>query len=158
MRGDGRTAVAPADFVDVEPWYLGEAAPERVACHDEVEVERDEQAHEFGDGPVVDLGERVVQEDEAQGSAVVAEAGEVAVGGGEQGDVGDEAGFTLGELGAAGEAPLLAVVGAEDGDGDLMPLPVVEGSSEVGRVAAARVRQERWPTSVLWPGARSLPG
>src|SRR6266496_1844145 len=132
-------AVAAPDFVDVESWDLREAAPQGVASHHEVEIERDEQTHEFGQGAVVDLGERVIAEDDAQRPAIVAEAGEVAVSSGEQGHVGDEADLSLGELGAPGQATLLVYFRSEDGDGDLVPLAVVQGGGEVDGVPATRI-------------------
>jgi hypothetical protein len=110
-----------------------------MAGHDEVQVESDQQAHQFGHCALVHLGERIIEQDQPQRPVVVAQARQVAVGGGEQRHVGDEPGFALGQLGPPGQSALLTFLRAEDGHVHLVPLPVVQRGGQVGGVAAARV-------------------
>jgi len=92
-----------------------------------------------GEEAGVDLGERGIEEDDAQRPAIVTEAGEVAVRRGEQGHVGDKARLSLGQLRAPGQAALLILFRSEDGDGDLVPLAVVQGGGEMDGIPASRI-------------------
>src|SRR5690606_35276945 len=97
--GDAPGALALEDVVDVHPVDLGRDAVARRPGDGPVHVEVDEELQEAGDGGVVQPLEGLVQQDQAE-RAVEFAAERVVEGGagGEQGDVGDQAGLAGGEL------------------------------------------------------------
>lgn len=105
MQGGHTSYVRVAQaLVDVQGRYVGPVPDEAFAGEDEVEVQVDQDAAEAGVGGLVDLGEGVVEQDQAGGvRGCFGEAGEVCRCGGEEDEVGQDALLALAETGAAGE-------------------------------------------------------
>lgn len=116
------------------PGGLGVAGPLPFAGHDDVEVERAQQAQALGPGVVVHSGERLVEGDQTWG---VRTARARVMGGsrGEEGHGGRQRAFTA-RGGPSGWHPFSVLMAF---DSELVPVAVVQGRGEILQPASGPV-------------------